>query len=1270
MDKTADTVDANPGDGVCADSVGGCSLRAAVMEANALANAAGADVIDVAAGTYLLTRTSTGPADPDYENDNFCSGDNDTVGDLDLKAGDVSIVGAGAGVTVIDANGIDRAFDSGTGPCGLGIDPPGNTINVSLSGMTLQNGYVDEVYDNDPTGNSGQNFADGAAIRYDGYDVPGGGLNDHTLSLTNVTVANNTAEWNGGGVFARFATLDASGLTLSGNTAQAGDGGGAIWLPRDNDTLTLTNSTITGNSALFDVESSGPQGGNGGGLNVGARGSATFSNVSVNGNQAEIDGGGLYQANKAFSMTGGSVIGNKAGDDGGGSFDNPDTSVIAGAASTYTNVTIQSNAADGVVTGAGVATNDGVGDGGGILHFKGLLTLTGSTIGGGVFVGALSNTARNGGGIAFLSGTSNVTKNQILANRAIGQGGGVYQSGGTFTAHFNRFWRNQAAVVTDRGLRKTGGTLVADNNWWGCNQDPTLGTAACDTVAGGGSVNPRLVLTHTASPNIIYATPPPAGQPNATTLTASVLKNSAGTPIPVSDLDVLIGLPIVFDAAVFGTLSGADTVIGPTGTATATFTAGAVGGPGHADATVDSAKATALVDVYEPPVITVPADITVTEDAVHSHQASVSWTTSATGYPVPTITCKIGATTITSPHTFTEGPTTVDCTASSAAGSDTKSFTVTVQTSPTLSVPAPITVTEDTPGGGTASVTFTASALGYPSPVGIVCKIGATEIGSGNDSVTITRTFAEGETTVSCTADNGVNPPETKTFTVTVQTGPAITVPADITVTEDTPGGGTASVSWTTSATGVPAPTIECTIPGPLVITSPHTFPLGTTTVTCTATNSVGSDSDTFDVTVVPQNRPPAISHTGPYLVGEGGTVLLDASGTSDPDGDPVTIAWDLDNNGSYETAGATPTFDASAIDGPASRTVGIEATDSHGESTTATTTVDVVNVDPALGISGPTTVGAGDPFSLSFTATDPAPADQAASFTYVVNWGDGSPTQTVTGPSPTSLGHTYAAAGSYTVSATATDKDGGVSTPATYEVSVFGVGTIDNPCGGGSLLRVSGTTGGDQVLVTPASGGMVKITINGTVVGTFSPGEGLVIHGLDGNDTVTVHKKISRAVVVFAGDGNDTVDAGNGTALVVAGDGADQVTTRNGRDILIGGAGADKLNGGNGDDILIAGTTSYDTAGLADSCGLRAEWTRTDADYATRVGHLDGSIAGGLNGTSYLKGPGPGQTVFDDTSADLLPGGSGMDWFFYNYVAPGVLDTADRTSAETRTDL
>jgi hypothetical protein len=54
-------------------------------------------------------------------------------------------------------------------------------------------------------------------------------------------------------------------------------------------------------------------------------------------------------------------------------------------------------------------------------------------------------------------------------------------------------------------------------------------------------------------------------------------------------------------------------------------------------------------------------------------------------------------------------------------------------------------------------------------------------------------------------------------------------------------------------------------------------------------------------------------------------------------------------------------------------------------------------------------------------------------------------------------------------------------------------------------------------------------------------------------------------------------------------------------------------------------------------------EWTRTDADDATRVGHLNGSLSGGLNGAAWLSSA----TVQDDGAIDHLFGGGGSDWFF-----------------------
>ena len=93
VNTTADTIDTSPGDGIAADANGNTSLRAAVMEANALV---GDDTINLPAGTY--TRTLGG-----------LNEGHATTGDLDIRD-DVTISGAGAADTIIDAASLDRVF--------------------------------------------------------------------------------------------------------------------------------------------------------------------------------------------------------------------------------------------------------------------------------------------------------------------------------------------------------------------------------------------------------------------------------------------------------------------------------------------------------------------------------------------------------------------------------------------------------------------------------------------------------------------------------------------------------------------------------------------------------------------------------------------------------------------------------------------------------------------------------------------------------------------------------------------------------------------------------------------------------------------------------------------------------------------------------------------------------------------------------------------------------------------------------------------------------
>jgi len=92
VNTTDDTVDANPGDGDCQDASRQCSLRAAVMEANA--QGPGPHTIVLQPGArYVLTRNVDGSG---HEVDS--GADND---DLDIYV-DITIQGNGARVTVLE----------------------------------------------------------------------------------------------------------------------------------------------------------------------------------------------------------------------------------------------------------------------------------------------------------------------------------------------------------------------------------------------------------------------------------------------------------------------------------------------------------------------------------------------------------------------------------------------------------------------------------------------------------------------------------------------------------------------------------------------------------------------------------------------------------------------------------------------------------------------------------------------------------------------------------------------------------------------------------------------------------------------------------------------------------------------------------------------------------------------------------------------------------------------------------------------------------------
>jgi LPXTG-motif cell wall-anchored protein len=225
-------------------------------------------------------------------------------------------------------------------------------------------------------------------------------------------------------------------------------------------------------------------------------------------------------------------------------------------------------------------------------------------------------------------------------------------------------------------------------------------------------------------------------------------------------------------------------------------------------------------------------------------------------------------------------------------------------------------------------------------------------------------------------------------------------------------------------------------------VSVPHTWAAaGTFTVSVTATDKDGGTSAavTAPVTVAPAL---AAAAGGPYAIDEGDALVLDGSAANA--GASATYAWDVDDDGQFDDAtGATPVVGAATLealglgDGPATVTVTLRVTDGSQVSTDGAT-LDVANVAPtAQVVDVPADVVAGTPATVGLAATDPSTADTAAGFTYAVDWGDGSPVQSVTGGVGVSVPHTWAAAGTFTVSVTATDKDGGTSAPATATVTV-----------------------------------------------------------------------------------------------------------------------------------------------------------------------------------------------------------------------------------------
>jgi predicted outer membrane repeat protein len=301
-----DTFADDPSKSACLDATpSDCSLRGALVNANA-DGATEIETISIPAGTFDLT----------------VAGDGNEAGSLNVTAS-VIIAGAGPGQTIIDANGLDRVLVvngggpvpertlvasgitfRGGAPCNQlgGGDDNGNTAGGGLMIHGLAT-LTDVVVENNATCNTGGGVwatqygsvltMVRTVVRNNTSQGSGAGIqSDYSLTLTDSTVSGNVSQWRGGGlVLAGTAVI--SGTTISNNSA-VGRGGG-IHTGDDTTsaccaaTVTITNSTISGNIARH-WNSGTPQyfPGVGGGILIG-RSSFTLRHVTVTGNISETN---------------------------------------------------------------------------------------------------------------------------------------------------------------------------------------------------------------------------------------------------------------------------------------------------------------------------------------------------------------------------------------------------------------------------------------------------------------------------------------------------------------------------------------------------------------------------------------------------------------------------------------------------------------------------------------------------------------------------------------------------------------------------------------------------------------------------------------------------------------------------------------------------------------------------------------------------------------------------------------------------------------------
>jgi hypothetical protein len=836
VDRTDDTAAAT----ACTAAANDCSLRGAIIAANADLSADPVIINLQPATTYNLTLSNA-------TQENAAA-----TGDLDITTilHSVTIAGGGSS-TVIDASGLnagsshDRAFQI-----------TGSGVTVIFQDLAIRNGQAADdgtsgVSTNPTSQNStraGGGILNGAGIDINGVAVNGGG----SVTLDNVRIQSCQVLGKGDTVVNNHTTLDAWG----GGLASLGASGNVI----------ITGSTLTGNTAL---------GGDGGNFNNGNASNAKGGAIYFGGGTLNIDGSRIDNSS-ANGGDGGDGPGNQQNGGGGGSAQGGGAYVIGTV--TINNTTFESCAATGGNAGTGQnGGNFGGESGGGGLYSVGSVTVTNSTFdlnsatggrGGDAFGPdcfgghiALDGGAARGGAILADGGTMVINTATLANNSATGGNGGDggptnvgtcagSQHGAGGLAHGGAVTNNNAATLNIKHGTISGNNAQAGNsgvNQAGANRPPRLvaeGTGGGIRVGSGTVTLENTIIAGNAAANGTGdTTGAPTPGPNVDGTVTSNGHNLLGTATEATGFTGT------------GDQTGANPMLaaladndGPTQTmalspGSPAIDAGVAASssfdqrgkprtyddPGVANAATSDGTDIGAFELQPNCILSCPTDISVSNDA-DACGAVVNYT-EPSGAACGTVTCDHP-----SGSFFAVGETMVTCTSSAGPAC---SFKVTVNDTqnPIISAPpnASYQCASEVPAASPSQATATDNC---GTPTVTVSESNNGGAGSPASPLIITRTYT-------ATDGAGLTASASQTITVIDNTQPNITCPANIIVNAPT-GTCSASVSFTVMASD------NCSVP--TVVTSKASgsvFSLGTTTVVATATDAAGnSQSCSFTVTV------------------------------------------------------------------------------------------------------------------------------------------------------------------------------------------------------------------------------------------------------------------------------------------------------------------------------------------------------------------------------------------------------------------------------------